>query len=191
MIKWDDPEVTEWNSSLWTRWGRHPWAPGRIACLSVSRRRHPGEGAVDRTGGASSGRQDSPSGYLQTPGIRQYRRGVARNMAMSSTMSVRQIRLIYSLSGSYTVRRSLSFDLTQNVKVLQWGAAGSQCLDVWVTNSAVSSEEEFAQARKAASEVLETPGAALECGAPAQVQLLQHPDERRQVHRGSALVLHS
>lgn len=65
--------------------------------------------------------------------------------------------------------------------MLQWGAAGSQCLNIQVTNSAVGSEEEFSQARKATSEILETSGAALERGTPAQVQLLQHPDERRPV----------
>lgn len=59
------PKVTEWNSSLWTRWGRQPRAPGPLACLFVSRKRRPGGGAVDTSGGASSRRQDSPGGYLQ------------------------------------------------------------------------------------------------------------------------------
>lgn len=61
--------------------------------------------------------------------------------------------------------------------MLQWGAVGSQLLYVWVTDGAVGSEEEFVQARQAAGEVLETSGAALQCGTPAQVQLLQHSEQ--------------
>lgn len=52
-------------------------------------------------------------------------------------------------------------DLTQYVKVLQWGAAGGKLVYIWVTYSAVGGEEEFAQAGQAAGEVLETSGAAL------------------------------
>lgn len=61
--------------------------------------------------------------------------------------------------------------------MLQRGAAGGQLLYVWVADGAVGGEEEFAQARQAAGEVLETPGAALQGGTPAQVQLLQHPEQ--------------
>lgn len=70
--------------------------------------------------------------------------------------------------------------------MLQRGTAGGQSLDVRVTHSAVGGEEEFAQARQAASEILETSGAALEGGTPAQVQLLQHSDESRRVLKCSA-----
>lgn len=92
---------------------------------------------------------------------------------------------------SDTFLHSKSSDLTQNVKVLQRGTAGSQSLDVRVTDGAVGGEEEFAQAGQAASEILETPGAALEGGTPAQVQLLQHSDESRQVLKCSAWALDS
>ncbi len=68
-------------------------------------------------------------------------------------------------------------ELTQYVDVLQWGAAGGQLLYVWVADGAVGGEEEFAQAGQVAGEVLETSGAALQCGTPAQVQLLQHPEQ--------------
>lgn len=61
--------------------------------------------------------------------------------------------------------------------MLQRGAAGGQLLYVWVADGAVGGEEEFAQAWQAAREVLEAPGAALQGGAPAQVQLLQHPEQ--------------
>lgn len=64
MMKWDDPGVTEWSSSWWPCWGRHPRALGRHACLSASRRRRPGGEAVDKTGGVSSVRLDSPNEYL-------------------------------------------------------------------------------------------------------------------------------
>ena len=80
------------------------------------------------------------------------------------------------------------WELTQYVEVLQWGAAGGQLLYIWVTHSAVGGEEEFAQARQAAGEVLETSGAALQCGTPAQVQLLQHPE---QPQREPGLLTHS
>lgn len=53
--------------------------------------------------------------------------------------------------------------------MLQWGAAGGQLLYVWVADGAVGCEEEFAQAWEAAGKVLETSGAALQCGTPAQV----------------------
>ena len=61
--------------------------------------------------------------------------------------------------------------------MLQRGATGGQFLYVGVTDGAVGGEEEFAQAGQAAGEVLETPGAALQRGTPAQVQLLQHPEQ--------------
>lgn len=68
-------------------------------------------------------------------------------------------------------------ELTQYVEMLQRGAAGCQLLYVRVAHSAVGSEEELAQPRQAAGEVLETSGAALQRGTPAQVQLLQHPEQ--------------
>lgn len=70
----------------------------------------------------------------------------------------------------------VNLGLTQYVEVLQRGAAGGQLVYIWVTDSAVGGEEEFAQAGQAAGEVLETSGAALQCGTPAQVQLLQHSE---------------
>lgn len=73
--------------------------------------------------------------------------------------------------------------------MLQRGAAGAQLLDVRVADGAVGREEELAQARQAAGEVLETPGAALQRGAPAQVQLLQHPGHPTGSESGSGLGL--
>ena len=67
-------------------------------------------------------------------------------------------------------------DLTQYVQMLQGGAAGGELLYVVVTDGAVGSQEEFAQAWQAAGEVLETSSAALEGGTPAQVQLFKHPE---------------
>lgn len=67
--------------------------------------------------------------------------------------------------------------LTQYVEVLQRRATGRQLLYVWVAHRAIGSEEELAQTRQAASEMLETASAALESGTPAEVQLLQHPDK--------------
>lgn len=64
MMKWDDPGVTEWSSSWWPHWGRHQRAPGRPACLSVSRRRRPGGEVADKTGGVSSVRPHSPNESL-------------------------------------------------------------------------------------------------------------------------------
>lgn len=78
-------------------------------------------------------------------------------------------------------------DLTQYVEVLQWGAAGSQLLYVWVAHAAVGGEEEFAQAWQAAGEALETPGAALQSGTPAQVQLLQHPEQAQTMQESTAV----
>lgn len=71
--------------------------------------------------------------------------------------------------------------------MLQWRAAGGQLLYVWVTDGAVGGEEEFAQAGQAAGEVLETPGAALQRGTPAQVQLLQHPDQPQTIKESTAV----
>lgn len=79
-------------------------------------------------------------------------------------------------------------DLTQNVEMPQTGAAGCQLLYVWVADGAVGSEEELAQAWKAAGEVLETSRTALQRGTPAQVQFPQHPEQQQsqQVNWGDA-----
>lgn len=58
-------------------------------------------------------------------------------------------------------------DLTQYVEVLQWGAAGSQLIQIWIADGAVGREEQFAQAGQAAGEVLETTSVALQRGTPA------------------------
>lgn len=68
--KWDDAQVSEWNSSWWPRWGRGPRALGRHACLSGSRRRRPGGEAADTIGGVSSAKQRSPAVYLSIPSNR-------------------------------------------------------------------------------------------------------------------------
>lgn len=61
--------------------------------------------------------------------------------------------------------------------MLQQGAAGSQLLDVRVADSAVGCEEELSKLWQAAGELLETTRAALQCGAPAQVEFLQRPEQ--------------
>lgn len=65
--------------------------------------------------------------------------------------------------------------------MLQRGAAGSQLVYVGVADRAVSGEEELAQSWQAAGKLLETSRAALKCGAPAQVQLLQHPEQPQSI----------
>lgn len=64
--------------------------------------------------------------------------------------------------------------------MLQRGAAGSQLLDVRVADGAVGREEELSKPWQAAGELLETTRAALQCGAPTQIQLLQHPEQTHQ-----------
>lgn len=66
--------------------------------------------------------------------------------------------------------------------MLQGGTPGSQLLYVRVTDGAVGSEEELSESRQTAGELLETAGAALQRGTPAQVQLLQHPDQPHETH---------
>jgi hypothetical protein len=70
--------------------------------------------------------------------------------------------------------------------VLQRGAVGGQLLQVRVTHGAVGGEEELAQSGQFARQVLEASGAALKRGAPAQVQLLQHPDRGADGGRASS-----
>lgn len=77
MIKCNDHGVTEWSSSWWPHLGSCPRAPGRPACLSASRRRHPGGEVLDRTGGVSSVRPHSPTVYLP---IRQVTTGIRMTM---------------------------------------------------------------------------------------------------------------
>lgn len=64
--------------------------------------------------------------------------------------------------------------------MLQRGAAGSQLLDVWVTDGAVGGEEKLSKPWQAAGKLLETTSAALQRGAPTQVQLLQQPEQTQE-----------
>lgn len=75
--------------------------------------------------------------------------------------------------------------LTQDVEVLEGRTAGSQLLDVRVTGGAVGGEEELAQTGQLPGQALEAAGAALQGGAPAQVELLQQPAAGRQVRQAA------
>ena len=71
--------------------------------------------------------------------------------------------------------------------MLQRWAVGGQLLNVRVTDGAIGGEEKLSQSWQVAGELLEASGAALQSGTPAQVELLQHPEQPEHARSPSGL----